>query len=161
MNTRGRDFGTPRRSSWRWGNVHVMEEWSERSQPEYLQRLRKVPTEEMRQFWNFLAVTAKHMILYYLQLTQPLFLPFKLSSEKAMAPHSRTLVWKIPWMEEPGRLQSMRSLRVGHDWATSLSRIGGGNGNPFQCSCLENPRDRGAWWATVHGVVKSWTWLSD
>ena len=61
-----------------------MEEWSERSQPEYLQRLRKVPTEEMRQFWNFLAVTAKHMILYYLQLTQPLFLPFKLSSEKAM-----------------------------------------------------------------------------
>jgi len=121
MNTRGRDFGTPRRSSWRWGNVHVMEEWSERSQPEYLQRLRKVPTEEMRQFWNFLAVTAKHMILYYLQLTQPLFLPFKLSSEKAMAPHSRTLVWKIPWMEEPGRLQSMRSLRVGHEWATSFS----------------------------------------
>jgi len=41
--------------------------------------------------------------------------------EKAMAPHSSTLAWKIPWMEEPGRLQSMRSLRVGHDWATSLS----------------------------------------
>ena len=40
--------------------------------------------------------------------------------EKAMAPHSSTLAWKIPWMEEPGRLQSMRSLRVGHDWATSL-----------------------------------------
>ena len=38
-----------------------------------------------------------------------------------MAPHSSTLAWKIPWMEEPGRLQSMRSLRVGHDWATSLS----------------------------------------
>ena len=35
--------------------------------------------------------------------------------EKAMAPHSSTLAWKIPWMEEPGRLQSMRSLRVGHD----------------------------------------------
>ena len=35
--------------------------------------------------------------------------------EKAMAPHSITLVWKIPWTEEPGRLQSMRSLRVGHD----------------------------------------------
>jgi len=42
-------------------------------------------------------------------------------SEKAMAPHSSTLAWKIPWMEEPGRLQSMGSLRVGHDWATSLS----------------------------------------
>ena len=36
-------------------------------------------------------------------------------SEKAMAPHSSTLAWKIPWMEEPGRLQSMGSLRVGHN----------------------------------------------
>ena len=41
--------------------------------------------------------------------------------EKAMAPHSSTLAWKIPWKEEPGRLQSMGSPRVGHDWATSLS----------------------------------------
>ena len=41
--------------------------------------------------------------------------------EKAMASHSSTLAWKIPWMEEPGRLQSMGSLRVGHNWATSLS----------------------------------------
>ena len=38
-----------------------------------------------------------------------------------MAPHSSTLAWKIPWAEEPGGLQSMGSLRVGHDWATSLS----------------------------------------
>ena len=44
-----------------------------------------------------------------------------LKREKAMAPHSSTLAWKIPWTEEPGRLQSMGSLRVGHDWATSLS----------------------------------------
>ena len=43
------------------------------------------------------------------------------SSEKAMAPHSSILAWKIPWMEEPGRLQSMGSQRVGHDRATSLS----------------------------------------
>ena len=43
------------------------------------------------------------------------------SMEKAMAPHSSTLDWKIPWTEEPGRLQSMGSPRVGHDWATSLS----------------------------------------
>ena len=42
-------------------------------------------------------------------------------AEKAMAPHSSTLVWKIPWMEEPGRLQSMGSLTVRHNWATSLS----------------------------------------
>ena len=38
-----------------------------------------------------------------------------------MAPHSSTLAWKIPWMEEPGRLQSVGSLGVGHDWASSLS----------------------------------------
>ena len=43
--------------------------------------------------------------------------------EKAMATHSSTLAWKIPWMEEPGRLQSMGSIRVGHDWATSLSLL--------------------------------------
>ena len=42
-------------------------------------------------------------------------------TEKAMAPHSSTLAWKIPWTEEPERLQSMGSLRVGHNWATSLS----------------------------------------
>ena len=53
----------------------------------------------------------------------PLFqvLPMFQWPEKAMAPHSSTLAWKIPWMEEPGGLQSMRSLRVGHNWATSLS----------------------------------------
>ena len=44
-----------------------------------------------------------------------------LYQEKAMAPHSSSLAWKIPWTEEPGRLQS--TLRVGHDWATSLSLI--------------------------------------
>ena len=82
-----------------------------------------------------------------------------------MAPHSSTRAWQIPWMEEPGGLQSMGLLRVGHDWATSLSLscIGEGNGNPLQCSCLENPRDGGAWWAAVYGVTQSWTrlkWLS-
>ena len=60
---------------------------------------------------------------------------------------------------EPGRLQSMGSLRVGHDWATSLSCIGEGNGTPLQCSCLENPRDGGAWWAAVYGVPQSRTRL--
>ena len=76
-----------------------------------------------------------------------------------MATHSSTLAWKIPWTEQPGRLQSMESLGVGHNRATSLSRTGEGNGNPLQCSCLENPRDRGAWWATVYGVVQSPTRL--
>ena len=130
-----------------------------------------------------------------------------------MAPHSSTLAWKIPWTEEPGRLQSMGSGRVRHDWATSLSLftfmrwrrqwhptpvflpgkshgrrspvgcspwghsesdrteqlhlhfspscIGEGNGNPLQYSCLENPRDGGAWWAAVYGVAQSRTDWSD
>ena len=79
--------------------------------------------------------------------------------EKAMASHSSTLAWKISWMEEPGGLQSMGLLRVWHDWATSLSCIGEGNSNPLQCSCLENPRDGGAWWAAIYGVSQSRTWL--
>ena len=80
-----------------------------------------------------------------------------------MAPHSSTLAWKIPWMEEPGRLQSMGLLGVGQTerlrFHFSLSCIGEGNGNPLQCSCLENLRDRGAWWAAVYGVAQSRTRL--
>ena len=76
-----------------------------------------------------------------------------------MATHSSTLAWKIPWTEEPGGLQSMGSLRVGHSWVTSLSRIGEGNGNPLPCSFLENPRDGGAWWAAIYGVTQSRTRL--
>ena len=76
-----------------------------------------------------------------------------------MAPHSSTLAWKIPWMEEPGRLQSMGSLGVGHDWATSLSLFTfmpwRRKCNPRQCSFLESPRDGGAWWAAVSGVAQS------
>ena len=67
-----------------------------------------------------------------------------------MATHLSTLAWKIPWMEEPGRLQSLGSLGVGHS-------IGEGNGNPLQCSCLEDPRDRGAWWAAIYGIAQSRT----
>ena len=80
-----------------------------------------------------------------------------------MAPHSSTLVWKIPWTKEPGRLQSMGSLESDTtEWLHfhfSLSCFGEGNGNPLQCSCLENPRDGGAWWAAVYGVTPSRTWL--
>ena len=75
-----------------------------------------------------------------------------------MATQSNTLAWKIQWMEEPGRLQSMGSRWVGHDWVIhfhfSLSCIGEGNGNPLLNSCLENPRDGGAWWAAIYGVVR-------
>ena len=80
-----------------------------------------------------------------------------------MAPHSSTLAWQIPWMEEPGRLQSMGSLESDTTerlhFHFSLSCVGEGNGNPLQCSCLENPRDGGAWWAAVCGVTQSWTRL--
>ena len=80
-----------------------------------------------------------------------------------MAPHSSTLAWKIPWMEEPGGLQSVGSLESDMTerlhFHFSLSCTGEGNGNPFQCSCLENPRDGGAWWAAVSRVAQSQTRL--
>ena len=80
-----------------------------------------------------------------------------------MAPHSSTLAWKIPWTEEPGRLQSMGSLSMGMTerllFHFSLSCIGEGNGNPLQYSCLENPMDRGAWWTAIYGVPQSQTQL--
>src|SRR5574341_101617 len=76
-----------------------------------------------------------------------------------MAPHSSTLAWKIPWTEEPGGLQSMGSLESDTTerlhFHFSLSCTGEGNGNPLQSSCLENPRDGGAWWAAVYGVAQS------
>ena len=81
-------------------------------------------------------------------------------TEKAMATHSSTLAWKIPWTEEPGpwrREESDTTERLHFHFL--LSCIGGGNGNPLQCSCLENPRDGGAWWAAVYGVTQSRTRL--
>ena len=81
--------------------------------------------------------------------------------EKAMAPHSSTLAWKTAWTEEPGGLQSMGWLRVAQlsDFTShfSLLCIGEGNGSPLQCSCLENPRDGGAWWAAIYRVAQSRT----
>ena len=98
-----------------------------------------------------------HMIILFFKALYTVF------PEMAMAPHSSTLAWKIPWMEKPGRLQSMGSLGVGQtEWLHfhfSLSCTGEGNGNPLQCSCLENPRDGGAWWAAICGVTQSRTQL--
>ena len=144
----------------------------------------------------------QHLVLQSFKI----FLPF---IRYVVATHSSTLAWQIPWTEEPGRLQSMGSIGVRHDWTTSLSLftlmnwrrkwqptpvfvpgesqgrgslvgcswwgcedmierlhfhfslscIGEGNGNPLQCSCLENPRDGGAWWAAVYGVTQSRTLL--
>ena len=78
-----------------------------------------------------------------------------------MAPHSSTFAWEIPWTEETGRLQPMGSLESDTTerlhFHFSLSCIGEGNGNPLQCSCLENLRDGGAWWAAISGVAQSQT----
>ena len=84
--------------------------------------------------------------------------------------------WHPSTLLLPGRSHGQRSLEGCSPWGHwgsdtterlhfpfSLSCIGEGNGNPLQCSCLENPRDRGAWWAAVYGVTKSQTqlkWLS-
>ena len=95
--------------------------------------------------------------------TWNLFLTSRIWSEKAMAPHSSTLAWKIhgqkslvgcsPW----GRWGSDTTEWLHFHF--SLSCIGEGNGNPLQCSCLENPRGREAWWAAVYGVTQSQTRL--
>ena len=88
--------------------------------------------------------------------------------------------WRRQWHPTPvllpGKSQGWRSLEGCSPWGRwgsdtterlhfhfSLSRIGEGNGNPLQCSCLENPGDGGAWWAAVYGVTESQTrlkWLS-
>ena len=94
--------------------------------------------------------------------------------------HGRVCIWRRQWHPTPvllpGKSQKQRSLVGCSPWDHeesdmterlhfhfSLSCIGEGNGNPLQCSCLENPRDGGAWWAAVYGVAQSRTrlkWLS-
>ena len=113
-----------------------------------------------------MAQTVKHLLTT--QETWVRSLGWEDPLEKEMVTHSSTLAWKIPWMEEPGRLQSMGLQRVGHDCykgfpsgsdgkesaynvgdpgsIPGLERPPGeGNGNPLQYSCLENPIGRGAW----------------
>ena len=87
--------------------------------------------------------------------------------EKVMAPHSSTLAWKVPRMEEPGGLQSLGLRRVGHDWATSLSLF---TFTHWRTKCQPTPvflpgesQGWGAWWAAVYGITQSQTrlkWLS-
>ena len=77
-----------------------------------------------------------------------------------MATHSSTLAWKTPWMEEPGKLHSPWGRKESDmteqlHFHFLLSCIGEGNGNPLQYSCLENPTDRGAWWAAAYWVAQS------
>ena len=80
-----------------------------------------------------------------------------------MAPYSSTLAWKIPWPEEPGRLQSMGSLRVGQDWATSFSLFTfmhwRRKWQPTPVFLPGEFQGGGAWWAAIYGVAQSRTWL--
>ena len=119
-------------------------------------------------------------LLKYLCLFQPVLSPFLpvLGEEGVPSFYGiRCLVFLAPTpVLLPGKSHGWRSLvgcsPWGHEesdttewlhFAFSLSWIGGGNGNPPQCSCLENPRDGRAWWAAVYGVAQSWTrlkWLS-
>ena len=88
----------------------------------------------------------------------------------------RASTWRRQWHPTPvllpGKSHGQRSLVGYNSWGReesdmterlhfhfSLSCIGEGNGNPLQCSCLENPRDRGSWWAAVYGVAQGWTRL--
>ena len=108
---------------------------------------------------------------------------------KGMASHSSILAWRIPWTEEPGGLQFIGSQAATDQltpslWASEVVRVvknppayagdirdagcipgsgrcpGGGQATHSSVSCLANPMDRGVWWATVHGVAKSQTWVS-
>ena len=87
--------------------------------------------------------------------------------EKATATHSSTLAWKIPWTEEPGGLQSMGSLRVRHDWSTSLSLFTfmhlRRKWQPTSVFLPGESRGRGSLMGCVYGVTQSWArlkWLS-
>ena len=86
--------------------------------------------------------------------------------------HTLRRKWQPTPVLLPGTSHGQRSLIGCSPWGhqesdmtewlhfpCSLSCIGEGNGNPLQCSCLENPRDRGAWWAAVYGFTHSQTWL--
>ena len=93
-------------------------------------------------------------------------------SDTGLPQETRRRQWQPTPVLLPGKSHGQRSLVGCSPWGHyesdmtewlhfpfSLSRIGEGNGNPLQCSCLENPRDRGAWWAAVYGVAQSQTWL--
>ena len=81
--------------------------------------------------------------------------------EKAMAPHSSTFAWKVPWTEKPGRLQSMGSLRVGYDFTFTFHFHALEKGMATHSSVLawRIPGTGGVWWAAVYGVTQSQTRL--
>ena len=111
----------------------------------------------MYDHWKTIALTRWTFIGKVMSLLYFLICCLGWSSEKAMAPHSSTLAWKIPWAEEPGRLQSMGLRRVGYDWATSLSLFTfmhwRRKWQPTPVFLPGEPQGWGAWWAAIYGVA--------
>ena len=138
-------------------------------------------------FWNSLAFSIIQWMLAIWSLVPLPFLNPGLNIWKFMVhtllkpglenfEHYFASMWRRQWHPTlvllPGKSHGWRSLEGCSPWGRwgsdttewlhfhfSLSCIGEGNGNPLQCSCLENPTDRGAWRAAVCGVTQSWTWL--
>ena len=133
--------------------------------------------------WWFKSSLVAHMVKSppARQETQVWSLGWEDSLEEEMATYSIILAWKIPWTKESGGLQSMGLQRVGHDWvintftdgssgkesacsAEGWSSVPGSRRYPGEGNSVFLPgefMDRGAWRTTVHGVTKSWAWLSD
>ena len=118
---------------------------------------------KVKAFWRFQLYNEVDISGHYNSIKKKKTVPRGIKSEKAMAPHSSTLAGKShgrrslvccsPW----GRSESDTT-----EWLPfhfSLLCTGEGNGNPLQCSCLENPRYGGAWWAAISGVAQSRTRL--
>ena len=116
-----------------------------------------------------LSIFYMHYLIHSFQLSQEVeFLQFKQQIED----NCQRRQWHPTPVLLPGKSHGRRSLVGCSPWGhweldttqwlhfhSSLSCVGEGNGNPLQCSCLENPRDRGAWWAAVYGVAQSGTQL--
>ena len=97
-----------------------------------------------------------------MQETPVRFLGWEDPQEKGKATHCSILAWRTPWtVYSPWVTKSQTQLSDFHFHTFYLARLpfGEGNGSPLQCSCLENPRDGGAWWAAVYGVTQSRTRL--
>ena len=122
----------------------------------YFLPLSLIKKSNVTKYWsmNWSKMNFKYfLLLTHTGKTLTLFQPFPMvfdmyllpSLEKAMAAHSSTLAWKIPWWAAVHGVVKSR---------TRLSDFTFTGGNPLQYSCLENPRDRGAWWAAIYGVAQ-------
>ena len=132
-------------------NRSLWEIWECKGQSEQIPKIELVPRDEY--LYPHSCSVNKGLVVYL--------------QEKAVAPHSSTLAWKIPWTEEPGGLQSMRSLRVGHDWVILLWLFTfmhwRRKWQPTPVFLPGESHDGEAWWTAVYGVEQSRTrlkWLS-